>query len=271
MDFLMVLAAQAGVAAAAMAVTAYAARRAGRYSVVDTTWGLALAAVALTAALVGGLLDAGEPWRSWLIAGLVTIWGARLSWHMHRRNAGHGEDPRYAAMLEGTTPLQRVLKVWVTQGAAVVLVGLPATAAAVSSGGWGPLVPLGLALWLLGVSFEAIGDAQLARFKADPANRGRIMDRGLWAWTRHPNYFGDACVWWGVWLVSLTTWWSVATVVAPLAMTYFLVFATGARLLEKHMAGRPGWADYAARTSFFVPLPPRRGARRSHPTTPEAR
>ncbi|GGO89084.1 hypothetical protein GCM10011584_17640 [Nocardioides phosphati] len=267
MDLLVVLAAQVVVITAAMAVTAYAARRAGRYSVVDTTWGLALAAVAVTAAVAGGLLGSGEPWRSWLLAGLVSVWGLRLSWHMHRRNAGHGEDPRYAAMLEGTTPAQRVLKVWVTQGAAVVLVALPVTVGAVTSGWRGPVVP-GLALWLLGVSFEAVGDAQLARFKADPANRGRIMDRGLWSWTRHPNYFGDACVWWGVWLVSLTTWWSLLTAVGPLAMTYFLVFATGARLLERHMGDRPGWADYAARTSFFVPRPPRRGVRRS---TPEVR
>jgi steroid 5-alpha reductase family enzyme len=264
MDLLVVLGAQVAVVTAAMALTAYAARRAGRYSVVDTTWGLALAAVAVTAAVAGGLLDSGDPWRSWLLAGLVTVWGLRLSWHMHRRNAGHGEDARYAAMLAGTTPAQRVLKVWVTQGAAVVLVALPVTVGAVTSGGFGPVVP-GLALWLLGVSFEAIGDAQLARFKADPANRGRIMDRGLWSWTRHPNYFGDACVWWGVWLVSLTTWWSLLTVVGPLAMTYFLVFATGARLLERHMGDRPGWAAYAARTSFFVPLPPRRGVRRASP------
>lgn len=264
-DLLVVLAAQAAVVTAAMLVTAYAARRAGRYSVVDTTWGLALAAVAVTAAAVGCALDSGEPWRSWLLALLVTFWGLRLSWHMHRRNAGHGEDPRYAEMLAGTSPLQRVLKVWVTQGAAVLLVGLPLAVAAVTTGGWLPLVVAGVAIWALGVFFEAIGDAQLARFKADPANRGRIMDRGLWSWTRHPNYFGDACVWWGIWLASLTTAWSLLTVVAPLTMTYFLVFATGARLLEKHMSGRPGWAEYAARTSMFLPLPPRRGARRISP------
>jgi steroid 5-alpha reductase family enzyme len=257
-DLLLVLAVETLVVTAAMVVTAYAARRAGRYSVVDTTWGLALAAVALTAAIVGGVLGSGEPWRSWLLVVLVSLWGLRLSWHMHRRNSGHGEDPRYAEMLAGTTPLQRVVKVWVTQGAAVLLVGLPMTVASVTTGGWALLVPIGLALWLLGVSFEAVGDAQLARFKADPANRGRIMDRGLWSWTRHPNYFGDASVWWGVWVLSLTTPWSLLTVVAPLAMTYFLVFATGARLLERHMAGRPGWAAYAARTSMFIPLPPRR-------------
>ena len=264
-DLLQVLAVEVLVVAAAMALTAYAARRAGRYSVVDTTWGLALAAVALVAAVGGAALDTGEPWRRWLLVVLVAVWGSRLSWHMHRRNSGHGEDPRYTAMLAGASPLQRAVKVWVTQGAAVVLVGLPVTVAAVTAGGWAPQVPAGLALWLLGVSFEAIGDAQLARFKANPAHRGRIMDRGLWSWSRHPNYFGDACVWWGIWLVSLTTWWSLLTVIAPLAMTYFLVFATGARLLDKHMQGRPGWAEYAARTSMFVPLPPRRGDRRSLP------
>ncbi len=259
-DLLLLLAVEVAVVTAAMTVTAYAAKRAGRYSVVDTTWGLALAAVAVVAAVGGTVLDSGQPWRSWLLAALVAIWGTRLSWHMHRRNAGHGEDARYAAMLAGTTPLQRVLKVWVTQGAAVVLVGLPVTAAAVTQHEAGLVVIAGVALWLLGVSFEAVGDAQLARFKADPAHRGQIMDRGLWAWTRHPNYFGDACVWWGIWLVSLTTAWSLLTAIAPLAMTYFLVFATGARLLDRHMAGRPGWAEYAARTSMFIPLPPRRPA-----------
>jgi steroid 5-alpha reductase family enzyme len=252
---------------AAMTFTAYAAGRAGRYSVVDTTWGLALAGVAVLAAVLGGVLDAGDPWRSWLLAALVSIWGVRLSWHMHQRNSGHGEDARYTAMLAGSTPFQRVVKVWVTQGAAVLLVGLPVTVASVTAGGWGSVVStcvaVGLALWLLGVSFEAVGDAQLARFKADPANHGVIMSRGLWSWTRHPNYFGDACVWWGVWLVSLTTPWSLLTIIAPLAMTYFLVFATGARLLDRHMADRPGWAEYAARTSMFFPLPPRRGARRN--------
>lgn len=257
-DLLVVLAAQVAVVTAAMTVTALSARRAGRVSVVDTAWGLALAAVALTAAVTGTVLDAGAPWRSWLLAALVTVWGVRLAAHMHRRNSGHGEDPRYAEFLEGAGPLARILKVWVTQGAAVLLVGLPLAVAAVTTGGCALLVGLGVALWALGVFFEAVGDAQLARFKADPANKGRIMDRGLWSWTRHPNYFGDACVWWGVWIASLTTAWSLLTVVGPLAMTYFLVWATGARLLEKHMAGRPGWDEYAARTSFFLPRPPRR-------------
>ena len=110
----------------------------------------------------------------------------------------------------------------------------------------------------IGLGFEALGDAQLRRFKADPANKGKIMDRGLWSWTRHPNYFGDATVWWGLFLVSAEAWPGILTVLSPLAMTYFLVFRTGARLLEKEMAKRPGYREYMERTSGFFPLPPRR-------------
>lgn len=257
-DLLLVGATCGLVVVAVMAVTAWSARRVGRVSVVDTAWGIALTLVALAAAVVGTILDEGDGVRRWLLLALVAVWGLRLSWHMHRRNHGKGEDPRYAAMLEGASAAQRVLKVWVTQGAAVLLVALPVMAAAVSPGRLGVLAALGSALSMLGVVFEAVGDAQLARFKADPANRGRIMDQGLWSWSRHPNYFGDACVWWGVWLVSLTSWWSLLTVVAPVTMTYFLVWATGARLLEQHLRDRPGWSAYTARTSMFVPLPPRR-------------
>jgi steroid 5-alpha reductase family enzyme len=112
-------------------------------------------------------------------------------------------------------------------------------------------------LWVLGVLFEAVGDHQLRRFKADPANRGIIMDRGLWAWTRHPNYFGDACVWWGLWLASIAAWVSLLTVLSPVLMSYFLVYATGAKLTEKYMRNRHGFAEYRSRTSFFVPMPPK--------------
>lgn len=255
---LVVLAASAATATLVMAVTAWSAGRAGRVSVVDTAWGIGLTLVALVSAIVGTLLDEGAEGRRWLLVALVGIWGLRLSWHMHRRNAGKGEDPRYAELLSGAPRRERFVKVWLMQGAAICLVALPVQLAAVTDKGPSWLCLTGLAFWLLGVAFEAIGDHQLARFKADPANTGRIMDRGLWSWTRHPNYFGDAAVWWGIWLVSLSTWWSGLTIISPLAMTYFLVFATGARLLEKHMRDRPGWAEYAARTSMFLPRPPKR-------------
>ena len=135
---------------------------------------------------------------------------------------------------------------------------LPIQVSAAAGDGVVWVAVVGLLLWLVGVTFEAVGDKQLKDFKADDANRGRVMDRGLWAWTRHPNYFGDSVVWWGLWLVAASAWPGVLTVLSPVAMTYFLVFATGARLLEAHMAQRPGYADYQRRTSYFLPRPPRK-------------
>ena len=124
--------------------------------------------------------------------------------------------------------------------------------------GWASL------LWVVGVFFEAVGDRQLERFRADPAQQAaRCIDVGLWRYTRHPNYFGDACVWWGIFLVAAEHWPGVLTIFAPVLMTLLLTKGSGARILEKHMSGRPGWAQYAARTSVFFPLPPH-GSRRGH-------
>ena len=257
-DFLTVVPVSFAVAAVVMTATALIARRVGRVSVVDVAWGIGLVAVALTCALLAGTR------QSWLLVALVVLWGGRLSWHIFRRSRGHGEDPRYEAMLGG--PLTEVgfavavRKVFLVQGVAIWFVALPLQAAAVYGVQWAWLVGLGAAVWLLGTVFETLGDAQLAAYKADP-DRGPVMDRGLWAWTRHPNYFGDACVWWGLWLAGgLASGWlpGLLTVIAPVTMTYFLVFATGARLLEQTMMKRPGYPEYAARTSMFVPLPPRR-------------
>jgi len=251
-DFLIVSGASAAVCVVAMLLTAYAARRAGRVSVVDVTWGLALAVVTLVCAVLGD----GDPLRRWLLVGLVTVWGVRLSWHIWRRNTGHGEDPRYTELL-GTKRGGPLVRVWIPQGGAIWFVSLPVQVSAVVGGGVRPVVWLGVAVWLVGVLFESVGDAQLASYRRDP-DRGPVMDRGLWHYTRHPNYFGDACVWWGLWLVAASAWPGVLTVLSPLAMTYFLVFATGARLLEETMMKRPAYPEYAARTSMFVPLPPKR-------------
>ena len=151
-----------------------------------------------------------------------------------------------------------IRKVYGVQGLAVWFVSLPIQVSASAGGGLVAVALVGVLLWGVGLAFEAIGDRQLKAFKADPANRGKVMDRGLWAWTRHPNYFGDSSVWWGIWLVAASAWPGVLTVLSPVAMTYFLVFATGARLLERHMAQRPGYAAYQERTSYFLPRPPRR-------------
>ncbi|MGI8646305.1 MAG: DUF1295 domain-containing protein [Nocardioides sp.] len=251
-----VLAAGLAVVTAVMVATAISSRVAGRVSVVDVAWGLGFVAVALAGALLGD----GDQTRRWLLALLVTAWGGRLAWHIHRRSRGKGEDPRYAEMLGESGFGTVILKVFVVQGAAMWFISLPVMVAAVSEVRWWPLVWVGAVLWLVGLVFETVGDAQLAAYRRDP-DRGPVMDRGLWAWTRHPNYFGDACVWWGVWLVGgLATGWlpGLLTVAAPLAMTYFLVFATGARLLERTMMKRDGYPAYTARTSMFFPLPPRR-------------
>jgi steroid 5-alpha reductase family enzyme len=251
-DFLLVSGAAALLCVVAMMFTAYAARRASRVSVVDVTWGVALAGVALVSALLGTAPD----WRRWLLAGLVGLWGLRLSWHIFRRNSGHGEDPRYTELL-GSKRGGPLVRVWIPQGAAIWFVSLPVQVAAVAGEGVNLVVALGVLVWVVGVVFESVGDAQLAAYKRDP-DRGPVMDRGLWRYTRHPNYFGDACVWWGIFLVAASAWPGVLTVLSPVVMTYFLVFATGARLLEETMMKRPGYPEYAARTSMFVPLPPRR-------------
>jgi steroid 5-alpha reductase family enzyme len=217
-------------------------------SIVDVMWGPAFAVVAWIALAVEG----GS--RCALMALLVTVWGLRLGGHLlARKRRERREDPRYGAWRArhgARFPLVSLVTVFLLQGALVWVVSLPVQAA---SGTLSALVWVGVAVWAVGVLFEAIGDRQLAAFKADPANRGRIMDRGLWRFTRHPNYFGDFLVWWGLYLVA-GAWW---TVVGPLVMTALLTRVSGKDHLERTMGARPGYADYVRRTSGFVPLPPR--------------
>lgn len=229
----------------------------GRYNVVDVTWGASFVVVAAVAAVVGD----GDAFRRVLLLALVAVWGLRLAWHMVTKSAGKGEDPRYDKLLGGDFSAANVIrKIFAVQAVMAWFISLPLQLSAALGPTPRVLLPIllvGVAIWILGVLFEAIGDRQLRQFKADPANKGMIMDRGLWSWTRHPNYFGDASVWWGLWLITITGWPSLLTVLSPVAMTYFLVHATGARLTERIMAGRPGFREYCARTSFFVPRPPR--------------
>jgi steroid 5-alpha reductase family enzyme len=238
------------------AVTFAIGRRIGRYNVVDVAWGLGFVVIAAVAAALGH----GDPARRWLLLALVSIWGLRLSRHIQRKTAGKGEDPRYAALLRDASVGAVIRKVFLLQACITWFVSFPLQLSAVTGATPKPLAALtvlGATVWLVGVTFEAVGDRQLKVFKSDPANRGVVMDRGLWAWTRHPNYFGDAAVWWGLWLITINGWLAVATVGSPLLMTYFLVYVTGARLTEKLMAGRPGFDEYKSRAAFFFPRPPR--------------
>lgn len=251
----------AATALAVMLVTFAIAVVRGLHRVVDVAWGAAFAAVAVVAfAASNGHGDLG---RRLLVTVLTVVWGLRLAVHIARRGSGHGEDPRYDAMLArapGNRNLYALRKVYLLQGALVLLVSLPVQAAQYAPRPLSALAWAGTGVWAVGLLFEAVGDAQLKRFKADPAHRGRIMDRGLWSWTRHPNYFGDFCVWWGLFLVACDGGFSpaVVSVVSPVVMSLLLTRGSGKRLTERRMEGRPGWAAYAARTSGFLPRPPRR-------------
>ncbi|MCE0485309.1 DUF1295 domain-containing protein [Ornithinimicrobium sediminis] len=233
-------------------------RKVGKLAVVDVVWGAGFVVVGVVALAAGS----GDLTRRVLLAALVAVWGLRLSWHIYRRSQGKGEDPRYTELYGEKGPLEAALRVFGVQGLLQWVISMPLQASAAADateGLWWVVLLLGVAVWATGLFFEAVGDAQLARFKADPDNKGKVMDQGLWAWTRHPNYFGDACVWWGLWLIALSaaTWGTAWTVIAPLAMTHFLRNVSGARLLEKSMSQRPAFQEYMQRTAYFFPRPPR--------------
>jgi steroid 5-alpha reductase family enzyme len=251
--------------AALMAIVMGVSIRAKDHSLIDIFWGPAFVLVAVVSYLLSAG-SAGDSTRRLVVLVLTAVWGLRLGLHIGRRNRGHGEDPRYTALMRhqtGSLVGYLVRKVYGLQGLLVVVVSLPVQVAMYESTPLGLLGGLGIVVWLVGFVFEAVGDQQLARFKADPANEGRIMDRGLWAWTRHPNYFGDSCVWAGLFLLALGSPVGLLTVVSPIVMTLLLVSYSGKALLEKGMRRKRGAAydDYIERTSGFFPRPPRRPAR----------
>ncbi|MFD9126385.1 DUF1295 domain-containing protein [Kitasatospora sp. NPDC059571] len=263
------LAATLGAALAVLLAAFAVGVRTGRHRGVDVAWGLAFTAVAWTG--YGLSAGYGDDGRRLLATVLVTVWGLRLSAHIARRARGQDEDPRYARMLSrapaGPARTRYALRmVYLLQAALVWFVSLPVQAAQYVPHPPGPLAWAGTGLWAVGLFFEAVGDQQLTRFKADPANRGRVMDRGLWRYTRHPNYFGDACVWWGLFLLAADTPIGWAFVLSPVLMTYLLAYGSGKPMLERQLgSSKPGWAEYTARTSGFLPLPPRT---RPRPPTP---
>ena len=221
-------------------------------SIVDIIWGLGFVVVAWIAWFAE--TDA----RSLLLAMLVTVWGIRLSGYLAWRNLGKGEDFRYQAMRHRYGSRFGLISLFVVfglQGVLMWTVSLPVQAA--SRGALSVVDGLGVGLWLIGMVFETVGDLQLAMFKRDPANAGKVLDTGLWRYTRHPNYFGDFCVWWGIYLVAFAggAWW---TVIGPAVMTALLMRYSGAGLLEKTIGRRrPGYDDYVRTTNAFFPGPPK--------------
>jgi steroid 5-alpha reductase family enzyme len=213
-------------------------------SVVDTAWGIGIALAALTAFLSS--LGHGQAERRYLLLVASVLCGARLAGYVGWRNHGKPEDPRYQDMLDkapGNKYLYALRRVYLLQAAV---------------------------LFAVGFFFESVGDWQLYRFKAGPAHQGQIMDRGLWHCTRHPNYFGDFCMWWGLFAISYGSWQELPALVAPLLMTFILTRGTGASMTDRRMkAARPGYVDYIERTSGFFPLPPKRRPRAAGPAQPE--
>jgi steroid 5-alpha reductase family enzyme len=249
-----------GTGAALMVLTWVASVVQEDASLVDRVWGLAFVVLAWTYALAA---DLWTP-RVWLTLALVTVWGVRLSVFITWRNWGHGEDARYAAMRAkrpGTFTSRSLVTVFLLQAVLAWLISVPLLAATTLEGGaLGLLDAIAVAVWAVGFVFEAGGDAQLSRFLADPANRGKVMDRGLWAYTRHPNYFGDTVVWWSYLLLALAVdaWWGAFGTVM---MTLLIVKVSGVALTDRRM-GRPGKAregyeEYVRRTNAFIPGPRR--------------
>jgi len=229
-------------------------------SVADLFWGSGFVLVAGT--VFASHAAAQSIWRCWLIGSLTLIWGLRLSTHLIRRNWGHGEDRRYQAMRNHHGPRfwwVSLFTVFLLQGVLLWLVSMPivATMTQASTRPLGVWDGLGSLVWSFGLFFEAVGDYQLDRFLKAPENAGRVMDRGLWRYTRHPNYFGDFCIWWGIYLIAVgggVAW----TIFSPLVMTFLLLKVSGVGLLEQTIVSRrPGYADYQARTSAFFPRRPR--------------
>jgi steroid 5-alpha reductase family enzyme len=226
-------------------------------SIVDICWGPGFV---LLAWLYAAIFHAFTP-RPVLVGVLVTLWGVRLAVHIFRRH--RGEDPRYAAMRAARGPAfwwRSLLVVFWLQAVILWFVALPLLVTAAAPGPPAVTITdvLGVVLFATGFAFEAIGDAQLARFRSDVSNRGTVLDTGLWRYTRHPNYFGDALLWWGVYLIALSAPGGWITIASPLVMTLLLLRVSGVTLLERGLsASKPGYAEYVARTSAFVPWMPR--------------
>lgn len=222
-------------------------------------------------ALVAGLLLTTYRWVGAsgaianLILVLVLIWAVRMTLYLVNRNWGHGEDPRYARLRSWVAkgwPFYwlSLRQVFLLQGAIIWMLTLPQQIAMVTGSGVepGPLAAIGLSLWCVGFFFETVGDAQLSRFRANDAKRGQVLNTGLWRYTRHPNYFGELCQWWGLFFIALEAPWAWCGVIGPLLYSWLVINVTGQRTLDKKMAReKPLYAEYMRKTSGLIPRSPK--------------
>lgn len=229
-----------------------------RLDVVDIAWGGAFIVAAISSLFLGG-----KGWLQLIVTLLVVIWGLRLSFYILKRFIrSKNEDPRYGEMRKkwkGSLAVNAYFRIFIVQALLALLVSASVITINLSAetafSGW---AIAGVVIWIAGFLFESIGDSQLRAHLVDPANVGKLMTTGLWRYTRHPNYFGEALQWWGIFAVALSVPFGWLTIVAPLTITILLLFVSGVPLTEKRFEGRPGWSDYKKRTSVFFPLPPRK-------------
>ena len=260
-DWSAYLLALAFVAVIALCAWAYSdARR--NVAIVDSLWSLMILASLTTYLMLTG--PTGP--RAALLLLMVSVWAVRLSAHITLRNHGEPEDHRYQAIRANNQPhfwLKSLYIVFGLQAGLAWFIAMPAVAAATPAVPLGWLDLLGVRVWVAGMTFEVVGDWQLARFRRERTSSEAVLDTGLWRYTRHPNYFGEALLWWGVFLLALSAgaWWTIAS---PFLMTFLLMRVSGVALLERDIADRrPGYREYIERTSAFVPLPPRRARLRA--------
>lgn len=227
-----------------------------RNDVADIAWGVGFPLISWIAFALSGY-----SLRALIINILITIWGTRLASHIYTRNKNKPEDARYAAWRKEWKYfyLRSFFQVFMLQGLFLYLIVLPSVFANhTANSNFGALEITGLAIWLFGFFFEAIGDKQLANFIKDPANKGKIMQSGLWKYTRHPNYFGEVTMWWGIFVMTLSLSGAIYTIIGPLTITTLILFVSGVPLLEKRYQGNAEYEAYKKRTSVFIPLPPKK-------------
>lgn len=241
-----------------MVIFFLAARRLKDNSIVDIAWGSGFVIVALYTLLRSPAVYA----RQVLLTLMVAAWGVRLAVYIFFRNRGRGEDERYAAFRKKwghRAAVKSFFFIFMFQGILLFIIASPIiriNTSLPSTLHW--LDAAGIVLFVFGFLFEATADRQMSRFKIKPENRGKLMTSGLWKYSRHPNYFGEVTLWWGIFLMALPTPYGWVTLISPLIITLLILCFSGVPLLEKKFETRPGFADYQARTSKFFPLPPRR-------------
>nr|WP_300004998.1 DUF1295 domain-containing protein [Tissierella sp.] len=224
----------------------------------DIAWGLGF----VIAALYSYFLSKTESLNGLIITIFVVLWGGRLAYYLFKRNWNSEEDRRYVAMRKrwkaagDNVKVTAYFKVFMFQMLLLIIIVQPVLLANTRNGNGLKLINyVGIAVWLIGYFFEVVGDAQLKKFKGNPANKGKLMTEGLWSLTRHPNYFGESAMWWGIFLISLVEPASIFGIIGPVAITFLLLKVSGVPMLEKKYEGRADFEEYKKRTSKFIPMP----------------